>query len=311
MSVATEGRAEGLGSAVAAQSGVVLPGLEFGDVGSGTDVLAGLDSEELAVQARLAAQRKAARRSLIMVSLTQVAVIGAALGIWSWLSYGKIVPQYLISSPSAVATSFATFMSSSVGWHDIAVSVKELVLGYAIGQVAGIMVAVVLGSVRFLGRVFEPIVTALNSIPTIAIAPLFIIILGIGTASKVAISAIIVFFVMFFNCYNGMRGVPQDLVGVVRLAGAGRMGVLRYVVLPSMAPPILAGLSAGVGFGMIGVVVGEFIASSAGVGHYIIAASDSFNAANTFAGILVLLLIVITGNVGFRMVRKRILRWQK
>lgn len=313
MSAQGGGRLEGQQATVAAQSGIEaqdLDGLRIATTNGSADGAATPVLEET-VRSAMDAERAAAGRTRILVTLCQVAVVGLAIGIWAVLAYGKIVPEYLISSPSGVAAAFGHFLSSSAGWHDIALTVKELVIGYAIGEVAGILVGVLLGSVTFLGQVFEPIVTALNSVPTIAVAPLFIIVLGIGIASKVAIAAIIVFFVMFFNCYNGMRGVPQDLVRVVRLSGANYVGVLRYVVLPSMAPPILAGLSAGVGFGMIGVVVGEFIASSAGVGNYIIAASDSFDAANTFAGIIVLLLIVVIGNILFRIVRRRTLRWQK
>lgn len=298
---------------MAAQSRVEVLAVEGPPVAttSGTLDAASVLAGENGVRTALAAENAAAGRTRLLVAVCQLAVVGLAIGIWSALAYGKVVPEYLISSPSGVAAALGHFLGSAAGWNDISVTLKELVLGYAIGEVVGTLVAVVLGSVSFLGRVFEPIVTALNSVPTIAVAPLFIIVLGIGTASKVAISAIIVFFVMFFNCYNGMRAVPQDLVRVMRLSGANNVNVLRYVVLPSMAPPILAGLSAGISFGMIGVVVGEFIASSAGVGNYIIGASDSFNAANTFAGIIVLLLIVVLGNVGFRMVRKRVLRWQK
>lgn len=249
-------------------------------------------------------------RSTLLVWGCQLLIVLVLIGIWQLVS-GRLVATYVVSSPSAVASALGAYLTSGAGWNDISETFKEVMLAYLFGEVAGLTIGILFGSVHFLGRVFEPLVAAANGIPHIALAPLFIIFLGIGIWSKVAIGAMICFFVMFYSAFNARRSVDRDQLSLVRLFGAQRGQQLRYVIVPSMAPAILAGLSAGIPFALIGVVVGEFIAAGSGVGNSIIAASDNFNAAGTYAGIIVLLAFVLIANLIFRLIRSRTLRWQE
>lgn len=248
-------------------------------------------------------------RSTLLVWGCQLLIVLFLIGVWQLVS-GRLIPTYVISSPSAVASALGTYLTSGSGWNDIAETIKEVMLAYLFGEVAGLTIGILFGSVKFLGRVFEPLVAAANGIPHIALAPLFIIFLGIGIWSKVAIGAMICFFVMFYSAFNARKSVDRDLLSLVCLFGAQRSQQLRHVIVPSMAPAILAGLSAGIPFALIGVVVGEFIAAGSGVGNSIIAASDNFNAAGTYAGIIILLVFVLVANLVFRLIRGRALRWQ-
>lgn len=249
-------------------------------------------------------------RSTLLVWGCQLLIVLFLIGVWQLVS-GRFLPTYVISSPSAVASALGDYLTSGSGWNDIAETLKEVMLAYLFGEVAGLTIGILLGSVKFLGKVFEPLIAAANGIPHIALAPLFIIFLGIGIWSKVAIGGMICFFVMFYSAFNARRSVDRDLLSLVRLFGAQRSQQLRYVIVPYMAPAILAGLSAGIPFALIGVVVGEFIAAGSGVGNSIIAASDNFNAAGTYAGIIVLLAFVLIANLIFRLIRSRALRWQE
>lgn len=255
--------------------------------------------------------RKSERRGagLLVVVGARVLIVVAALGLWQLLS-GRVIPAYIISSPHAVASVFGSYVTSHAGWVDIRTTLEELLIAYFVGEVLGFIVGVVLGTVRTFGKIMEPLIAAANGVPHIALAPLFIIFLGIGIWSKVAIGAMIVFFVMFYNCYQGIRGINQELVSLIRLFGARRRTVLRYVIIPGMMPAVLSGLSAGIPFALIGVIVGEFIAAVAGVGNYIVGSSNRFDAAGTYAGICVLLIIVLIANVIFHIVQARALRWQ-
>lgn len=264
--------------------------------------------DSLAVMEVTGRRRRSAEPWLVIGA--RLLIVLALIGLWQLLS-GRVIATYIVSSPGAVASALASYLGSSAGWLDIRTTLTELVIAYFCGEIAGFVVGVVLGTVRVLGKIMEPLIAAANGIPHIALAPLFIIFLGIGIWSKVTIGALIVFFVMFYNTYTGIRGINQELVSLVRLYGARRRTIVRYVLVPGMMPAILSALSAGIPFALIGVIVGEFIAAVNGVGNYIVGASNRFDAAGTYAGIIVLLIIVLLGNLLFRIVRARVLRWQE
>ena len=196
-------------------------------------------------------------------------------------------------------------------WTDIWVTAQELLLGYAIGVVFGVLVGILMGSVKFLSGVFEPIIAGINGIPKIALAPLFLLWFGLGIWSKVAQASMIVFFVMYYNVYMGMLGVSPMLVKLFQVMGAKRGYVARKVVLPSLTIPIFAGLKACVPFAMIGVIVGEFIASDQGVGYYVLQATQQFDAAGLFSGIIIMVAMVLVGMRIVTFFQNRALFWQR
>jgi NitT/TauT family transport system permease protein len=238
-----------------------------------------------------------------------VLVIAATLGLWQLLS-GPVLPAYAVSSPGSVATGFASFVTSSTGWVDIRTSLIELLLGFAIGEAAGFIVGVSLAAIKPLGDIFQPVVAALNGIPTVALAPLLLLIIGIGMLSKVMIAALVVFFVMFNLCFTGMQGLDRKLMDTVRLLGGGRRYVLSEVIVPGLWPTVISGLRAGVPFAMIGVIVGEFVSASAGVGYYILGEMNNYDATGAFTGIIVLLVVILISNSLFTAVERRTIRWR-
>jgi NitT/TauT family transport system permease protein len=244
--------------------------------------------------------------------LLRILVFAVILGLWQ-LAGGRWLPYYLISSPSDVAKTLWDLLSgSSPGlWADIETTAEELVTGYAIGVVFGIAAGVLLGYWRVGAAIFNPLITAINGIPKIALAPLFLIWFGIGIDSKVAIASMSVFFVMFYNTYMGVSTMPQELVNVLRIFGASRWTVIRRVTLPQITVPLLAGMKASVPFAMIGVIVGEFIAAERGLGYLIDTATQNFDSATVFAGIVVLMVMMIIGMMLIAAIERRVLRWQR
>jgi NitT/TauT family transport system permease protein len=244
--------------------------------------------------------------------LLRILVFAVILGLWQ-LAGGRWLPYYLISSPSDVAKTLWDLLSgSSPGlWADIETTAEELVIGYAIGVVFGIAAGVLLGYWRVGAVIFNPLITAINGIPKIALAPLFLIWFGIGIDSKVAIASMSVFFVMFYNTYMGVSTMPQELVNVLRIFGASRWTVIRKVTLPQITVPLLAGMKASVPFAMIGVIVGEFIAAERGLGYLIDTATQNFDSATVFAGIAVLMVMMIIGMMLIAAIERRVLRWQR
>lgn len=252
------------------------------------------------------------RRRRWGVHVLRVAVFAVILGVWE-LASGRWVADYLISSPSLVA---ATLFDYATGGDpdivsDVLVTGQELLLGYLVGVVSGVAVGLLLGYWPAGAAVFNPLISAVNGIPKIALAPLFLIWFGIGVESKIAIASMTVFFVMFYNTYMGVSTMPTNLVDVLRVMGAGRTTIVRKVTLPQVSVPVIAGLKASVPFAMIGVVVGEFIASQNGIGYRIQSATQNFDSATVFAGIAILMVMIMAGMGAVNLLERRVLRWQR
>ncbi|MDA8081017.1 MAG: ABC transporter permease [Actinomycetota bacterium] len=246
----------------------------------------------------------------LKVSIGQVVAILLILGVWQAIS-GNVIPDYLISSPTGVASDTFHLIQTRTMWKDILTTSQELVLGYAIGVVFGVLVGILMGSVKFLSGVFEPIIAGINGIPKIALAPLFLLWFGLGIWSKVAQASMIVFFVMYYNVYMGMLSISPMLVKLFQVMGANRGYVARKVVLPSLSVPIFAGLKACVPFAMIGVIVGEFIAADRGVGYFVLQATQQFDSAGLFSGIIIMVAMVLIGMRIVTFCQNRVLYWQK
>ena len=157
---------------------------------------------------------------------------------------------------------------------------------------------------------FDPYITAIYSIPKIALAPLFIIWFGIGIESKVAVSAAIVFFVIFLNTYSGVREVNPLYVHTTRIMGGGEGAVLRHVIVPSAAAWVITGLKVSVPYALVGTVIGEFMSANRGIGYLISQATGLFNTTSVYAGILVLALVGAAINTGLKYLEAWVLRWR-
>jgi ABC-type nitrate/sulfonate/bicarbonate transport system permease component len=249
------------------------------------------------------------RQRLIRLA-AQLLVTAAILGLWQLLS-GRVIASFLISNPVDVVRKLIDILQTQTMWSDISVTAQELVIGYAIGVAGGALVGWALGVSKFFGSVCEPIINAVNGIPKIALAPVFLLWFGLDIWSKVAQAGMVVFFVMFYNVYMGMRNVPEPLVNVIRVIGGSRLYIIRKVIFPSLATSVFAGLKAGVPFAMIGVIVGEFVAADQGVGYYVLEATQQYDPAGLFAGIVIMVVMVLIGLSIVNMFQRRVLKWQE
>jgi NitT/TauT family transport system permease protein len=278
---------------------------------SGTDLARGhrANPPRATVVARRGRLGRRSRRAALVVACQVLIVIGILVA-WQ-LASGRLVEAYLVSNPVDVAKKLWTLLGDGSMRHNIWLTTQELVLGYLLGAAAGIVVGWGLGTVRFAGDVFEPIISAFNGIPKVALAPLFLLWFGLGMGSKVAIASMIVFFVLYYNVYTGMRTVPRALVDVTRAMDASSWFIIRKVVLPSVSVPLFAGLKAGVPFAMIGVIAGEFISADAGVGYYTMTATQQFDPAGLFAGLIIIVIMLFVGTSLVSIVERRALSWQR
>jgi NitT/TauT family transport system permease protein len=232
----------------------------------------------------------------LTVIVGRILTVFLLLGLWQLFS-GRVLPAYSISNPHAVWDSFWGMVSTSAGWVNIGVTARELALGFGIGVGCGTVAGLLLGYFKTVGAILEPFIGAVNGIPKIAIAPVFVLILGIGTWTDATIAAMMVSLILFYNLYIGMRSINSELVAVIRLMRANQWHLLRYVYGPSLVGPFFAGVKAAGPFAILGVIIGEFVASYNGVGHVLSSASSNLDAAAVYASIVVLVAMGFILNV--------------
>lgn len=246
------------------------------------------------------------RMSLLVGRIVLVVVL---LALWQFLD-GRVLPDFVISSPTQVAARLLDDLGRPTIWNDIAVTSEEWAMGYALGAVFGIMFGLLLGLNRLVRGIFEPVLSTINAIPKVALAPLFLVAMGLGPELKVAIAAMMVALLMFYNTLGGVLSAPRPLIDVLRVMGARRGTIVRRVLLPYLSTYIIAGLKSGVPLAIVGVIVGEFIGADAGIGYYIRQSTDLFDAAGLFSGVVVLIVLTLVGNGLVQLLEHRLLRWR-
>ncbi|HTM09389.1 MAG TPA: ABC transporter permease [Verrucomicrobiae bacterium] len=258
--------------------------------------------------------KEAERRGLISkrriwIVLLRVAIVGGFFLLWE-IASERWIEAFLISSPSRIVTSMiAGFRSGELIQHSW-VTLQEIAIGFPIGVILGIGLGYAFGRSRLLAEIFEPIITALNGIPRTALAPLFIVWLGIGVWSKVGVVFLLTFFLNFFNTYAGMRQLDQEYVDLARLMGARGWRLTFRVILPAISPYVFTGIRTSIPFAVIGAIVGEFVAATEGVGFFIRQAAGLFRTADVFVGIIVLMIMVIIMDKIAELIERRALQWQ-
>jgi NitT/TauT family transport system permease protein len=260
-----------------------------------------------------AAERSAARRRSFMAKAAHsVALLLPGIAIlvfWQWAS-GRLIKEIYVSKPTAVAGRLYELFSSGEIYPHLWTTGEELVLGYVIGVSGGILAGYALGRSPRLAAIFEPYVMAFYGVPKIALAPLFIIWFGIGIWSKIALAAIMVFFLVFYNVYSGIRAVDRELVNLTLVMGASQRQLTYHVYFPAAAPYVMLGMRMAVPYSVIGVIVGEFTSSTQGLGLFIHEASSTYDPAGVFAGITILLAFVVVANFLAGRLERRLLRWK-
>lgn len=219
--------------------------------------------------------------------ITRVALICLVLLAWEFAS-GTLVPKFWLSSPSAIAATLGGWISNGTIWGHLGATLTEMGIGYVIGCSLGVLFGLLLGFVPTISRVLMPFLGGLYCLPKVALAPLFVIMLGIDLASKVALVSITVFFLLLYSTIDGINDVDKDLVQSYRLMGATRSEISRKVLIPACLRWVFTGMRISVRYAFTAAILGEVIASNRGLGYLIEANSGQFNSTGVFAAILVL-----------------------
>jgi NitT/TauT family transport system permease protein len=254
-------------------------------------------------------ERIATQRYRRRVTLGQAVLIVAVLAAWHFGS-GRLFDPFFVGSPMGVAKVLVADLGDPRFWNDLRVTGTEMALGYLIGGLSGIALGMLFARWRLAADIFDPFFAGLNSLPRIALAPLLVIWFGIDMASKVVLAATLVFFLTFFTTLSGIRSVDPALVDVARLVGANERQIFRYVMLPGAAAWVINGLKMSLPYALIGVIVGEFLVASSGLGYRLNFYSTSYNTNGTFAMLLVMMALMMALNAAVGLLERRALRWR-
>ncbi len=257
-------------------------------------------------------------RSRALVRAIQLGILALVIGGWEVGARTGVLDTFFFSQPSAflgrvwewLVSGENTMLGGRTIYQHIAVTLEEMIAAFVIGVVFGVSSGFALGRSRFWSRVFNPYIQVLNALPRLVLAPIFVLLLGIGEASKIALGVSLVFFIAFFNAYQGVRDVDPRLVDNARMLGATDRQLTRYVLLPSAMTWIFSSLHTSVGFALVGAVVGEYMAAARGLGWVISQAQGNFDSAGVFAGMTILCMIVIVVEIGVSRLERRLLAWK-
>lgn len=239
----------------------------------------------------------------------QVALFGIAILVaWQLLSGHALSKQYF-SNPDEIIRRFGSMWRAGTLSTNIWTTTKEFLLGYAAGVVGGVVIGVLFALVPRLSGIVQPYMFAFYSVPNIALAPLFVIIFGIGLDSKVALVGLGTFFFVFLTTYHGATTMDRELINVARVMGASPRLVVTDVLVPSALPAIFLGLRGAVPHALTGAVVGEFIASQNGLGWMVVNAANGFDTAGLFVGVVILAGGSLLVTFGIGALERVLLRW--
>lgn len=239
----------------------------------------------------------------------QVALGVVILLLWQGAS-GRLVDNFFVSNPVDVGKRLLDWIADGSLFIHIWATVYATVLGFIVGSVGGVVLGIWLGVSPFTSRLLNPYLNALNALPKVALAPLFVLWFGLGIESKVALAAVLVLFLVFLNTYAGVREVDQDLIDGARLMKATRTQVIFKVIIPSAMSWVFAGLKISVPYALIGAVLGEMIAANRGLGYLVQFSGSQFDSAGVFAVLIVIALLAVALNFLVEFVQHRVQQWR-
>jgi NitT/TauT family transport system permease protein len=267
----------------------------------------------LVVGERISFRTRGRGRRLIVNAL-RVLIFVVIIGGWELLARAKIIDSFFWGQPSGIWAQIMTWVREGTAegplWEQIAVTLEEAVIGFVIGVALGVIFGIVLGRNRFLADVLGPYIKGANSIPRVALGSIFAIGLGLGLQSKVALAVVLVFFIVFFNAFQGVREVDKNLLANARILGANQRQLSTDVILPAALTWILASLHVSFSFALVGAVVGEFLGAIQGLGQLIAISQNNFNANGVFAAMAILVVVALVADAIITWLENRLIHWR-
>lgn len=253
--------------------------------------------------------------------LWQLGLLVLVFAFWHVLTQPGLIPPFMFDNDRQAAFFFgeplqiferiwAWFVGDANIYQHLGITLVETLLAFAIGASTGLLGGLWLALSPMASAILEPYIKALNAMPRIILAPIFSVWFGLGIGSKVALGVTLVFFIVFFNVYQGVKEVSPVVLANARMLGASQRQLLRHVYLPSATSWVFSSLHTSVGLAFVGAVVGEYLGSSQGVGYLILQAEGSFDINTVMAGILVLTVFALAIDALVGVIEKRLMKWQ-
>jgi NitT/TauT family transport system permease protein len=249
------------------------------------------------------------------IVVLQILVAVFLFGAWHVLTTipapnKPLLDPFFFSTPFEVLErTWAEFASGRI-WYHLSVTAAETILAFLLGALGGLVAGFGFARRAVLAAVLDPYVKAANALPRVVLAPIFALWFGLGIWSKVALGTTLVFFVVFFNVFHGVKEVSSQILANARMLGMNERQLLRHVYLPSALSWVFSSLHTSVGFALVGAVVGEYLGASAGLGYRISQAESVFDVTGVFSGMVVLALFVIIVDTGVSIIERRLLAWR-
>lgn len=231
------------------------------------------------------------------------------LMVWE---YGTVLigmSPNVLPRPSSIVESLFVRLIDPNFWGHVGVTTQEAGVGFAIAAVSALVLGTTISQNRLLEKTVMPYIVAFQTVPKVALAPLFVVWFGFGIASKIVMAAVIAFFPMLINVIEGLKSAEPERVQMLKVFGASRMQIFRYVRLPSATPFIFAGLEMGIVFSILGAVVGEFIGAQRGLGNLLLQANYNFDVAGMFAILIVLSAMGLIAHIVLGAIQHRVAFW--
>jgi len=258
--------------------------------------------------------QRVVRRRAQWVMFWRIAVLVIVLGGWELGARLKWIDPFFYSMPSQIWDQIVEWSQHGTSqgplWVQVLVTLEETSLGFLIGAGGGVVCGILLGRNKFLADIFSVYIKVANSIPRVVLGSVFVIALGLGMASKVALAVVMVFFVVFGNAFQGVREADRYMIANAQILGASPRQVTLHVVVPSALSWILASLHVSFGFALVGAVVGEFLGARQGIGLLISTAQGAFNAAGVFGAMIVLAVVALIADYLLTLLESRLLKWR-
>jgi NitT/TauT family transport system permease protein len=258
---------------------------------------------------RTAAKLRLFGASSLGVNLGRLAVAAVFLGFWQF-GAGRLFDPFFFSTPVAVFKQLMLEVVNPEFYYDLGITAAEMAAGFVMGAGAGIFLGVLLARWNYIASVIDPFLLALNSIPRIALAPMLVVWFGIDMASKIFLGATLVFFITFFNTIAGIRSVEKALCDVARVQGATDWQIFTKVMLPSASSWIMTGIKMSLPFALVGVIIGEFLVSSKGLGYRLNSYSTSYNTAGALSMIIIMMILMMMLTAVVDWLEARLMKWR-
>lgn len=245
-----------------------------------------------------------------MMRVWQVLLLAVVLLAWHFLTQDRNIAFFFGQPLQVVKVIWTWFVTDGDIYRHLGVTLAETILAFVIGTVAGLACGLWLGLSPLASAILDPYIKAMNSMPRVILAPIFGMWFGLGIWSKVALAVTLVFFIVFFNVYQGVREVSSTLLDNARMLGANRKQLLRHVYIPSATSWVFSSLHTSVGLAFVGAVVGEYLGSASGVGYLILQAEGTLDINTVFAGIVVLTIFALVLDGIVTLVEDKLLSWR-